>query len=97
MTLLWPDLAPPPPPAAHATLRRMSASVAIATGLAASGRQIDLAGLEAAAGMLCAQVLDLSPTEGVALRPMLTALDESVATLIGMLQDRVSPSTERRP
>lgn len=91
MTLPWPDLAPPPPPAAMATLQRMTASIAIATGLAASGRRVDLTGLEAAAGMLCAQVLDLSPSEGIALRPSLTALEQSVATLMGMLQDHVSP------
>ena len=64
-----------PWPAQHAsyrvpavgTLQRVSTTIAIAHGLAATGRNVDLQGLESAAGLLCAQVLDLPPNEGAAM------------------------------
>lgn len=67
---------------AQDSLRRLSTSIAIAQGLAASGRSIDLGGLESLTGLLCAQVMDLSHTDGSAIRPELVALDRSVAVLM---------------
>jgi hypothetical protein len=72
--------------AAHASLRRLSASIAVANGLASSGRAIDLVGLEAVTGLFCAQVLDLEPAEGSALRPAIAALNDTVGVLIATLK-----------
>lgn len=71
--------------AAKASLRRLSASVAVASGLAASGRCIDLIGLEEIAGLLCAQVLDLEPAESVAFRPAIITLNDNIASLMTAL------------
>ncbi len=43
-------------------------------GLVASGRSVDVAGLERQIGLLCAKTLDLAPDEGRMLRPMLVGL-----------------------
>ena len=85
MTFPWPELTPNQRSAAQASLSRMAASVAVATGLILSSRQIDLAGLDATAGILCAQILDLSPSESAAVRPSLLELNTSVTTLIDVL------------
>lgn len=76
--------------AAQDALHHVSATIAVARGLATTGRTIDLAGIEAAAGRLCAQVLDLPPTSGVALRPALLELDTSLQALAALLRGRVS-------
>ncbi len=81
----WPKTAPVTP-AAQVSLRRLSASIALASGLAASGRTIDLGGLEAITGLLCAQVLDLDPAEGSALRPAIVALNDNIGALIATLK-----------
>ncbi len=88
MDFPWSNPLPSQSVAVQAIVRRMAASVAIASGLAATGRAIDLAGLDRAAGLLCAQVLDLEPAEGRALRPALANLGESVAALIDTIQTR---------
>lgn len=85
MTFPWPELPPNQRSAAQASLSRMAASVAVATGLVLSSRQIDLAGLDATAGILCAQILDLSPNESAAVRPSLLELSTSVTALIDIL------------
>jgi hypothetical protein len=85
MEMPWPKTAPVPS-AAHASLRRLSASIAVANGLAASGRAIDLGGLEAVTGLLCAQVLDLEPAEGSALRPAIVTLNSNIGSLIATLK-----------
>ena len=90
MTFPWPCAAPSPQDVARQQLERLSASVAVASGLAAAGRQIDLTGLDAVAGVLCAQVLDLSPQEGAAIRPALVALNGRMAALAGTIQVRVT-------
>ena len=86
MTFPWPCTLPTPQDIARQQLERLSASVAVASGLAATGRLIDLAGLDAIAGVLCAQVLDLSPHDGAAIRPALVALNHRMATLAGTLR-----------
>ena len=75
----------PSPSAAQASLRRLAAAIAVASGLAASGRAIDLAGLDSVAGLLCAQVLDLDPAEGSRMRPAVVELNQTVGALIATL------------
>jgi hypothetical protein len=90
MTPLWPlpdaDAADCATARVRATLARVSASVAVASGLAAAGRQIDLAGLDAATGLLCAQVLDLAQEDGASLRPAMQALNDRVAALMDAMR-----------
>ena len=84
---------PPPRPAAataRATLERATATVGIASGLVATGRIIDLAGLDALAGTLCAQVLDLPPALGAGFRPALAELDAKIAALGDAMRQRVA-------
>ena len=84
MDMIWPNSAPLSA-AAQASLARLRSAVAIANGLAISGRAIELAGLESMAGLLCAQILDLPPENGRALRPSLLAVNQSIANLIATL------------
>ncbi len=72
--------------AAGGTLRRLAAAIAVATGLASTGRAIDLQGVEGLAGLLCAQMLDLAPAEAIALKPTVVALEQEVASLIALLE-----------
>ena len=72
--------------AAQISLEKLRAALAIASGLAAAGRTIDLRGVEAVAGLLCAQALDLPPADGQALRPSLLAINTMVTSLIASLQ-----------
>ena len=60
-------------------------TIALATALTKSGRQVDLAGLEHAVGVLCAKALDLMPQEGRALRPALLDLLQALDTLIAAM------------
>ena len=85
MTFPWPALEPASA-VAQASLGRLSTSIAIAQGLAASGRSIDLGGLESLTGLLCAQVMDLSQADGSAIRPELVELDRNVAVLLHTLK-----------
>lgn len=85
MNFPWPALEPASA-VAEASLYRLSTSIAIAQGLAASGRSVDLGGLESLSGLLCAQVMDLSHTEGTAIRPELIALNRHVAVLLHTLK-----------
>lgn len=49
-------------------------TVAMARALVESGRAIDLAGLDAQVGLLCAKALDLPPAEGRAVQADLMTL-----------------------
>lgn len=51
-----------------------AAMLRLAEGLAAAGRQVDLAGLDDRIGLVCALALDLPPAEGARVRPGLAAL-----------------------
>lgn len=90
MTFPWPCALPSSDDIARHQLDRLSASVAVASGLAATGRHIDLAGLDAVAGVLCAQVLDLLPQEGSAIRPALVALNDRMAALAWTLRGQTA-------
>lgn len=77
-----PSTAPPPawPPAHDAAVAVTALShlvrdtLAIATGLAAGGRRVDVTGLDDTVGLLCAKALDLPPEQGRAARAELLAL-----------------------
>lgn len=73
--------------AAEDALQRVRTTIAVSHGLVSTGRAIDLTGLDAATGMLCARILDLPPTEGAVLRRKLAELEAKLAllqqTLIG--------------
>ena len=84
MDINWPSTQPISG-AAQASLKRLQSAIAIATGLTLSGRDVDLAGIESVAGLLCAQVLDLPSEDGRAMRPALMVVAENVATLIAGL------------
>lgn len=62
-------------------LQHIAATVAVASGMAAAGRTVDLGGLDNTAGALCARVLDLPPAEGAGFRTALVELDARLATL----------------
>ncbi len=80
------DLAATIPPAAAALLQQVTSTVAIAKELAASGREVDLAGLDGMAGRLCAQALDLPLETGAAMRPALVKLMEMLTGLRQAIQ-----------
>ena len=50
---------------------RLSRTIGLARALAQNGRRVDLTGLEDGIGMLCAQTLDLAPSEGREMLPLL--------------------------
>ena len=68
-----------------ATAEQVRQTMALARGLATAGRPIELAGLDRAAGVLCAKMLDLPPEQGRSTRlllvELLTELDALSATL----------------
>ena len=82
----WP--APPHDPAAEqqALAEQVRRTVAIARALAASGRPVDLAGLDQVVGLLCAKTLDLLPDAGRLVRPALAAILAEVDQLGAMLR-----------
>ena len=63
----------------------ISATLRIARGLIEGRRQVELAGLDAMVGLLCARVLDLPPEQGRALRPRLALLLTELDGLAGAL------------
>lgn len=71
--------------AVQACVEGMASALAVATGLAAMGRSLDLGGLDQSAGLLCARILDMPPGEAAAFRPTLLALDRTIANLTGTL------------
>lgn len=81
---------PPPTDAVRASFERATTTVGVATGLVATGRAIDLAGLDMMAGRLCAQVLDLPPELGVRFRPALLELDGRLAALHAAMAARLA-------
>lgn len=61
-------------------------SAALARALAASGRPIDLTGLDGQVGRVCAGALDLSQDEGRVLRPELESLLAEIASLAAVMR-----------
>jgi hypothetical protein len=70
---------------ARALAEGVSATLRIARGLIEGHRQVDLAGLDAMVGLLCARTLDLPPEQGRALRPRLMLLLAELDGLTGAL------------
>lgn len=67
--------------AVHAALAHLDGLIAVAIGLAKTGRTVSLAGLEDKAGALCAHILDLPPADGALFQAPLVALDGKLAAL----------------
>ncbi len=61
--------------------RSLSATARLARVLVEAGEQIDLAGLTAHAGLLCARALDLAPEQGREVRAELMTLRGDLDTL----------------
>jgi hypothetical protein len=59
--------------------------IAVANAMVASGRRVDLAGLQHSAGLLCAKALDLQPAETgfarIELLRLVTGLDTLTASM----------------
>ena len=70
---------------AEALAEGISATLRIARALIEGHRQVDLAGLDAMVGLLCARALDLPPEQGRALRPRLMLLLAELDGLTGAL------------
>jgi hypothetical protein len=78
--------------AVRALADELTKTIGLASALAESGRDIDLAGLDHQIGLLCAKSLDLPPDEGRRVRPRLIALSGSVEALSRALAARAGPS-----
>ncbi len=64
----------------------IASTLRLARALAGAGRKVDLAGLDAPIGLLCAKSLDLSPEEGRQMRIMLVGILEEVDALSELLR-----------
>jgi len=62
--------------------------LAIANAMVASGRRVELAGLQNNAGLLCAKTLDLPPAETGFARAELIRLVASLDALAGNMRER---------
>lgn len=60
--------------------------VSVAQAMCASGRPVDLAGLDRSVGLLCAKALDLPPEQGRLIRVELASLAEAVEALSGVIR-----------
>ena len=60
--------------------------------LAASGREVDITGLDQQVGLLCAKALDLMPEDGRAMRPMLVDLLADLDALSVILTEQKDAS-----
>ncbi len=63
----------------------------LTSALVTAHRQVDLAGLDAAIGLLCAKALDLEPEQGKLLLPELDAVLDELALLSGALAEHGPP------
>ena len=89
MSVTWPT----PAQTTHtveAALQRATATIGVATGLVATGRPVDLAGLDLIAGTLCAQILDLPPTIGAGFRPALTDIQTRLGALAAAMRHSIA-------
>ena len=86
MSNLWPPVPAPDDAALRARLDHMAATVAVASGMAGTGRTVDLTGLDDTAGVLCARILDLPPAEGIGFRAALLELDSRMEALADVLR-----------
>jgi hypothetical protein len=75
----------------RACLEQFSHTLGIARSLVQAGTLVDLTGLDAEMGYICARTLDLPPEEGRALRPILIGLRADLDALSGALATRAPP------
>ena len=71
-------------------------TVSVARALAASGRAVDLEGLDRHIGLLCAKALDLPPEMGRAQRVRLIKLRDDVEELAALLRQDGQPEPRSR-
>lgn len=60
--------------------------IRMAASLVASGRPVDLEGLQEPVGRVCAGCLDLPPAVGRAMRPLLTGMVAEIDLLAELMQ-----------
>lgn len=77
--------------AVHACLEQFGHTLSIARSLVQAGKLVDLTGLDAEMGYVCARTLDLPPEQGRALRPLLIGLRAELDALSGALATRAPP------
>jgi hypothetical protein len=75
----------------RACLEQFGHTLGIARSLVQAGKQVDLTGLDAEMGFICARALDLQPDEGRALRPHLAGLHAELDALSTALAARAPP------
>jgi hypothetical protein len=75
----------------RACLEQLGHTVGIARSLVRAGKQVDLTGLDAEMGFVCARTLDLPPEEGRAVRPELMGLRTEIDALTEALATRAPP------
>ncbi len=75
----------------RACLEQFGHTLGIARSLVRAGKQVDLTGLDAEMGYVCARALDLPPDEGRAVRPELIGLRAEVDALSTALATRALP------
>lgn len=83
----WPPPSHDPAEAHRALVEQVQNTIAIARALVASGRPVELAGLDQAVGLLCAKTLDLPPDQGRAARPYLSTILNELDLLHATLQE----------
>ena len=86
-----PNVTATPLDSVQACLEQFGKTVTIAYRLVRAGKRVDLTGLDADMGYVCARMLDLPPDEGRALQPALIALRRDLDALSGALAARVPP------
>jgi hypothetical protein len=69
----------------RACLEELGRTLGIARSLVQAGKQVDLTGLDAELGYVCARALDLPPDEGRGLRPELIRLRSELDALSAAL------------
>lgn len=73
-------------------LEDMSNTMVIVHRLIEDGRAVDLSGLDAQIGLLCAKALDLPPDQGHTLRPALIGLRDKADALLSALTQHAPSS-----
>ncbi|HVC62662.1 MAG TPA: hypothetical protein VND19_20135 [Acetobacteraceae bacterium] len=75
----------------QACLDQFGRTLGIARSLVRAGKRVDLTGLDAEMGYVCARTLDLPPDQGRSLRPVLLGLRAELDALSGALATRAPP------
>lgn len=75
----------------RACLEQLGRTLGIARSLVAAGKRVDLTGLDAEMGYVCARTLDLPPEEGRTLRPELIGLHAEIDALATALATQAAP------